>query len=405
VLTLGSPENTGFSADRLQRISTLMNRYVSEHKIAGILATVARRGQTVYLEKFGLADVETARPMQLDTILRIMSMSKPITSVATMMLYEEGWFDLNTPISEFIPAFKETKVYAGQEGDALKLEPLQQPITFRHLFTHTAGLTYHKPDGDIIDRLYFEAAGKLFRSSTPVTSDIVVSALARLPLAFQPGASYRYSFAIDVLGRLVEVISGKPLDVFLRERIFEPLGMPDTAFFCPPEKADRLASIYGTGPEGALAKQNLPPELQPPSFSSGGGGLYSTLSDYARFAQMLVNGGELDGARLLSPSTVALFERDQAPHGALDKNFCVPGSRHAGYGYSLGTRVLVDVAASGRYGSPGEFGWDGAYATYFWVDRTEQLYGLLMLQHERWPFPIHQQFKALTYQAIVDSRF
>lgn len=401
MLTLTPPNAVGFAPDRLQRISALLNRYVAQGKTAGMLATIARRGQTIYLEKLGLADIESGKPLEYDAIFRIMSMSKPVTSVAIMMLYEEGWFDLNTPISEFIPAFGNVQVLVTQTDTGVETAPLESPITFRHLFTHTAGLAYPKPDGDIVERMYWAAMGKLMQTGRPVTSEVLISELTRLPLLFQPGTRYRYGFNIDVLGRLVEIISGKPLDVYMRERIFEPLGMVDTAFYCPPEKENRLATIYKLGENDSLVKVDLPPESQPPSFPSGGGGLFSTLSDYASFAQMLTNGGELNGVRLLSPRTVTLYEIDQAPPGALDKDFCIPGSRHAGYGYSLGTRVLVDVAASGRYGTAGEFGWDGAYHTYMWIDRKEQLYGVLMMQRDQaWSYALHQQFKQLTYQAI-----
>jgi len=396
----------GMSAERLARISRMLQRYVAQQTVAGIVATVARRGQTVYLEKFGYADLEAAAPMEFDTIFRIASMTKPITAVAAMMLYEEGWFDLNTFVHEFIPAFKDLKVFVRQTKAGPELEPLARPITFRHLFTHTAGLSYGFDPQDPVDRLYHEAGATLLHFYAPgarFTNKDVVDALTRLPLAFQPGAHWRYSLSIDVLGYLVELISGKPLDVFLRERIFEPLGMADTDFYVPPAKLSRLAKIYCTDPSGTgLARVDLPVPTEPPAFLSGGGGLFSTIGDYSRFAQMLVNGGELNGVRLLSPRTVALMEMNQAPAEALPYEQSAGSLKNAGYGYGLGMRVLTDVAASGRAGSVGEFGWDGAFATYFWVDRKEALYGLLMTQHQAWSFPLHQQFKILTYQALTD---
>ncbi|MCX7670145.1 MAG: beta-lactamase family protein [Anaerolineae bacterium] len=398
-------EQVGMSAERLARISVLLRRYVEQQTVAGIVATVARRGQTVYLEKFGYADLEAGEPMACDTIFRIASMTKPITAVAAMMLYEEGWFDLNTFVHEFIPAFKDLKVFVRQTKTGPELAPLAQPITFRHLFTHTAGLSYGFDPQDPIDRLYNEAGATLLNFYAPdgrYTNKDVVDALVKLPLAFQPGTRWRYSLSIDVLGYLVELISGKPLDVFFKERIFEPLGMADTDFYVPADKLPRVAKIYCTDPSGAgLARVNLPVPTAPPAFLSGGGGLFSTIGDYGRFAQMLVNGGELDGVRLLSPHTVRLMEMNQAPAQALPYEQSVGSLKNAGYGYGLGMRVLTDVAASGRAGSVGEFGWDGAFATYFWVDRTEALYGLLMTQHQAWSFPLHQQFKILTYQALT----
>ncbi|MEJ5198364.1 MAG: serine hydrolase domain-containing protein [Anaerolineae bacterium] len=398
-------EQVGVSAERLARISALLQRYVEKQTVAGIVATVARRGQTVYLEKFGYADREAGVPMGYDTIFRIASMTKPITAVATMMLYEEGWFDLNTFVHEFIPAFKDLKVFVRQTKAGPELEPLAQPITFRHLFTHTAGLSYGFDPQDPIDRLYNEAGATLLKFYAPgarLTSKDLIDVLVKLPLAFQPGTRWRYSLSIDVLGYLVELISGKPLDVFFKERIFEPLGMTDTDFYVPAAKLPRVAKIYCTDPTGSgLALVNLPVPTEPPSFLSGGGGLFSTIGDYGRFAQMLVNGGELNGVRLLSPHTVRLMEMNQAPAQALPYEQSPGSLKNAGYGYGLGMRVLTDVAASGRAGSVGEFGWDGAFATYFWVDRTEALYGLLMTQHQAWSFPLHQQFKTLTYQALV----
>jgi CubicO group peptidase (beta-lactamase class C family) len=401
-----SPEQVGFSTERLARIGTVMQRYVNEQKIAGIIASVARRGQMVYREKFGYADVEAGSPMQFDAIFRIMSMTKPVTSIAAMMLYEEGWFDLNTLVYEFIPAFKDLRVYAGAENAGYNTAPLEQHVTFRHLFTHTAGLSYGFHAFDPVDALYQRAGVDLahfYGPGSKLGNKDLVEALVKLPLAFQPGTQWRYSLSIDVLGYLVELISGKSLDAFFRERIFEPLGMTDTDFYVPEAKVARLAKIYATPPAGAgLAPVPFPVHTSPPSWLMGGGGLYSTASDYGRFAQMLVNGGELDGARLLSPRTVALMEMNQAPAVGVPYDPRAGVLKNAGYGYSLGMRVLVDVAAAGRAGSVGEFGWDGAFATHFWIDRKEALYGLLLMQHQAWTFPIHQQFRTLTYQALVD---
>jgi CubicO group peptidase (beta-lactamase class C family) len=400
-----SPESVGFSAARLQRISNLLQGYVDRSDLAGMIATVARQGKTVYYEKFGWADKETSTPMQDDTIFMIASMTKPITAVAIMMLYEEGHFNLNTPVWKFIPAFKDTKVCAGvNEDGSLILADLEREITFRHLFTHTSGLSYGWNPNDPVDREYQKAQKTLEEARQSMTLAALVEGLAQMPLAFQPGSHWRYSMSIDVLGRLVEIISGMPFDQFLAERVFKPLGMTDTAFNVPAEKMGRVATVYGhPEPEKGLQPiQRIRPASEPPTFIMPGGGLVSTISDYARFCQMLVNGGELDGKRLLSPKTVALFSINHTPEAALPYGFAENDLYHAGYGYSLGTRVLMDVSKMGAYGSVGEFGWDGAFATYFWVDPVEKLYGLIMLQHSpNAYFPIHPQFKQLTYQAMV----
>ena len=400
-------ENAGFSPARLTRIDSLMQRYMDDGKIAGVIATVARRGQTAYLEKFGMMDIEAHKPMQFDAIFRIASMTKPVTSVAVMTLYEEGHFHLNTPISEFIPGFKDTKVFVRETDDGIELADLKRPITFRHLFTHTAGLSYGWNENDPVDRQYQKAQQEAGGDPREMTVKDLVQALTTLPLAFQPGTKWRYSYAIDVLGHIIEIISGKPLDVFLKERLFEPLGMIDTDFYLPEAKADRLCALYGH-PDNAptLQRIDMPAHgrrYERPAFLSGGGGLLSTVHDYARFAQMLVNGGELDGARILSPTTVALYSINHMPEAALPYGFAEGEDLyHWGYGYSLGTRVLMDVSKTGLPGSVGEFGWDGAFSTYVWIDPKEALYGLLMVQHQpNAYYPIAPQFKQLTYQALV----
>ncbi len=398
-----NPENIGFSASRLPRITKMLQGCVDRGEIPGFIATVARRGETVYYEKSGWMDIEADKPMQDDAIFMIASMTKPITALAAMMLYEEGHFHLNTPISKFIPGFAETPVYAGTGSQGgIYLDDRAGEITFRHLFTHTAGLSYGWDPDDPVDSLYQEAGVTAINQR--LTNLSLAEALAQLPLAYQPGSQWRYSLSIDVLGALVEIISGISLEKFLQERIFDPLGMVDTGFFVPASKRDRLAAIYGcSGPDLELQplKEFLPPR-QMPRRTSGGGGLWSTPRDYARFAQMLVNKGELDGQRLLSPSTVELFSLNQCPVEALPYGFEENDIYHAGYGYSLGTRVLMDIAQSGMAGSVGEFGWDGKFHTYFWIDPIKELYGLLMSQLDmEGRHPAHQQFKQLAYQALI----
>ena len=398
------PDAAGFSRARLDRLDTLLQGYVDRGDLAGISAVVGRRGHTGYHARFGWADREAARPVRDDTLFTIASLTKPVTSVAIMTLYEEGHFHLNTPIAQFIPAFKDSRVCIGATEGGLILEPLERDITFRHLFTHTAGLSYGRNADDPVDRAYQAGQRRAEAEGQVTTNASLAQALAGLPLAFQPGTKWRYSLSIDVLGALVEVISGQPLDVFMQERLFEPLGMRDTAFFVPPQKRERLAVVYGhPEPGGELRRlDDIRPPAERPSWISGGGGLTSTLGDYARVAAMLANGGELDGVRILGPKTVALYSLNHTPAAALPYGFRDNDLYHAGYGYSLGTRVLMDVSQSGLYGSVGEFGWDGAFSTYCWVDPVESLYGVLMTQHSpNAYYPIHQQFKQLTYQALL----
>jgi CubicO group peptidase (beta-lactamase class C family) len=400
-----TPAQVGCSAERLTRVSALIQRYIDEGKLPGVIATISRRGQTVYQEKFGWMDIEARKPMQFDAIFRIASMTKPITSVAAIMLYEEGHFNLNTPVYEFIPAFKDAKVFVRETENGPELADLERPITMRHLFTHTSGLSYGFNPADPVDKLYLQARQQREREETPETLQNAIEALARLPLAFQPGTHWRYSMSIDVLGYVIQVIAGMPYEQFLQERLLEPLGMVDTAFYVPPAKLDRLCGLYGHTPDQPGLHQVTwrPVYNEPPSHPNPGGGLFSTAHDYGRFAQMLVNGGELDGVRLLSPKTVALMEMNQAPAEALPYGFGKHDTYHTGYGYGLGMRVLMDVAANGLAGSVGEFGWDGAFNTYFWIDRKEALYGLLMMQHgPNGYYPIARQFKTVTYQALVN---
>jgi len=397
------PERFGFSSERLTRIDRVMQGYVDGGRLAGLITTVACRGETVHLSKYGMMDIEAGKPMTFDALFRIMSLTKPVTSVAMMMLYEEGHFHLNTPIYEFISEFKDTKVLLGVTPDGLQVQDLQTPITFRHLFTHTSGLSYGWDPDDPVDQIYRQARQEYREQEIDPTLKDIVLDLASAPLAFQPGTEWRYSLSVDVLGYVVEVISGMSLDAYFQSRIFDPLGMVDTGFWVPRAKVDRLTVLYGhldgaeelSRPESAKQFERF----EKPAFLSGGGGLMSTVPDYTRFSQMMVNGGELDGARLLSPTTVALYSMNHAPSQVLPYG---SAEYDNGYGYSLGTRVLMDVARTGVAGSVGEFGWGGAFSTYFWIDPAEELYGLLMTQHT--PnnyYPIATQFKQLTYQAMI----
>ena len=400
-----SPENVGFSASRLKRLAHSMQAYVDDGRLAGMITTIARQGKTVHWAMTGMRDREAGLAMEEDTIFRIASMTKLVTAAAIMTLYEEGHFNLNTPVYEFIPEFEDLQVCVGESASGLDTRPLERPVTFRHLFTHTAGFSYGWDAQDPVDRAYIDLG--LDIRDEPLKEKMAI--LVQAPLAFQPGTHWRYSLAIDVLGYLIEIISGVPLDRFFRERLFNPLGMADTDFFVPRKKVQRLAALYGhTETSSELQRIDPPPRFtydQRPAFLSGGGGLVATATDYARFLEMLVNGGELDGERILSPTTVDLFTINHAPSAALPYGFAPKEDRyHMGYGFSLGTRVLMDISASGQAGSVGEFGWDGAFNTYCWVDRVQSLYGLLMVQHmPNNHYPLADIFKQLTYQALIDG--
>jgi len=400
-----NPQEAGFSAQRLQNLSRLLQGYIDRSELAGLIALVGRRHQTAYLDTFGMQDMEAGKTMRLDTIFRIASMTKPITAVGAMQLFEQGHFNLNTPVKKFIPGFGDVPVFAGygDNGEPV-FAPLERDLTFRHLFTHTSGLSYGWNADDPVDRLYQEAQQHMEQEQVPPSMENIVNSLATLPLGFQPGSHWRYGYNIDVLGRLVEIISGEPLDTYFQKHIFDPLGMVDTGFFVPPEKEARLSALYGHEsdlPQQLKRLEDHTPRQRPVTLW-GGGGLVSTIADYARFAAMLANGGEINGVRLLAPKTVELFSLNHAPAEALPYGFVEHDLYHAGYGYSLGTRVLMDVSQTGLPGTEGEFGWDGAFSTYFWVDPWEELYGVLMLQHQpNAYYPIAQQFKQLTYQALM----
>lgn len=395
-----APEEVGLSPERLGRIRPWMKSYVDQQKLAGLITVVARRGKVVHMERVGMRDKEAAKPMEFDTIFRIYSMSKPITSVAVMMLYEEGRFQLDDPVSKFIPDFKDLKVYTYSSRSTLQVTDASREITIRDLLIHTSGLTYgfsHDP----VDVMYREAR-VLSRNGT--LKDMIRK-LAKLPLRHHPGQRWEYSVSIDVLGYLVEVFSGMPFDRFLEEKIFKPLNMKDTGFHVPKEKFERFATNYGPDDDG-LKVIDAPATSRfskPTNFFSGGGGLVSTASDYMRFAQMMLNGGELDGVRLLSPKTLELMTKNHIPEKSLPLR--LGPEEFKGYGFGLGFAVLMDVVKSGVVGSKGEFRWSGAASTHFWIDPEEELIGLLLTQFmPSGRYPIRTEFKVLTYQAIIDQR-
>ena len=398
----------GFDAARLGRIAPHFARYVDDGRLPGWLILVSRAGKIVYLSTYGYRDLESSAPVERDTLFRIYSMTKPITAVAAMMLYEEGAFELKDPVSRFIPAFGDVRVY--RSGSALKpvTEPAAEPMRIWHLLTHTAGLTYGFHHTHPVDALY-RAAG--FEWGPPEGLDLAAccEAWARLPLLFQPGAEWNYSVAFDVLGRVIEVISGQALDQFFAERIFQPLDMRDTRFWVPENAVGRLAAFYAPQPGTLRALRNEAMDRvarQRPLCCLGGDGLLSTAADYHRFTQMLRRGGELDGVRLLSNRTLRYMTRNHLPGGVDLEAFGRPlfaETTFDGVGFGLGFSVVIDPVANKVLSSPGEFAWGGAASTGFWVDPAEDITVLLFTQlFPSSTHPLRPQLRQLVYQALVD---
>jgi CubicO group peptidase (beta-lactamase class C family) len=403
-MEMTSPETVGLSSQRLHRIDALMQKYIDQQKLAGVMTVVARHGQIAHWECFGMMDVEANKPMQPDTILRMYSMTKPVTSVAVLMLYEEGHFLLDDPVCQFIPEFDGMKVCSAATATGLRLVEQERAMTIRDLLRHTSGLPYGSLNGSPVEIMYGQA--EVDRSDRSLHE--MVQALVTLPLICQPGSLWHYGLSTDVLGYLVEVIAGVPFDAFLVQRIFSPLGMKDTGFYVPQEKHARLSAVYEAAEAGGLARIDRPDVnkfSEPCRLLSGGAGLVSTAADYLRFAQMLLNGGELDGARLLSRTTVELMTRNHLPPSLLPFHLGEGQFDHEtqGHGFGLGVRVMMDVAQSGVLGSEGEYGWGGAASTIVWIDPKEKMVCLLLPQFmPTGLYPIGRQFKVLAYQAIVD---
>lgn len=404
-----APETVGLSGSRLTNIRAVMSRHVAEKRIPGASGLIARRGKIAYQETFGMADMEAGKPMQMDTIHRIYSMTKPITSVAVMMLYEEGKFQLNDPVGKYLPEFAKMQVAVEEKDPAtgkpvMKTAPAKRPITVRDLLRHTAGLTYGVFGDTLVDQEYRKV--KILGQANLAE---FVTQLSAIPLQYEPGTRWHYSVSVDVLGRLVEVLSGKSFDQFLQERIFAPLEMNDTGFVVPASKKDRLATLYTLTKEGKLQASPIcatsqeciekfpnavPSVLQSMGMQSGGGGLTSTAYDYLRFCQMMLDQGQYNGKRLLSRKTVQLMSSDNLG--------TIPGMG-PGTGFGLGFAVSKAPGEAGMMGSPGEYNWGGAAGTKFWIDPQEQLIGIFMIQilpHTGLEYG--SEFRVLTYQSIAD---
>ncbi len=397
--------DVGFDPDRLGRIDRHFARYVDDGRLAGYLVAVARHGKLAHLTTYGHRDREAGLPVEVDTLWRLYSMTKPVTSVAALMLCEEGALELKDPIHRFLPAWSEPRVYRDGAGGGIVTRPAIEPIRLWHLLTHTAGLTYGFHHAHPVDALY-RAAG--FEWASPPDLDLagVCDAYAKLPLLFDPGAEWNYSVATDVLGRLVEVVSGQTLDRFFAERIFGPLGMTDAGFFVEEGRTDRLAALYGPGRDGRAKPINGRAVLRPPVYLSGGGGLVGTARDYHRFTEMLRRRGELEGVRLLSPRTVDYMVSNHLPGRGDLATFGRPlyaESAFDGVGFGLGFAVTIDTVKAKVISSPGEYNWGGAASTTFWVDPVEDMTAQFLTQLlPSSTHPIRPQLKTLVYQALVD---
>jgi CubicO group peptidase (beta-lactamase class C family) len=404
------PAEVGLDGDRLARLDALFARYVDERRLTGWLVTVSRRGKVAYVSRHGLRDAEAGLPVESDTLWRLYSMSKPVTSVAAMMLYEDGAFQLTDPVASFIPSFAGVRVWSG--GSDLKpvTVPAAEPVRIWHLLTHTSGLTYGFHRNHPVDAMY-RAAGFDFGDRPAGDLAQACDIWAGLPLLFQPGTEWTYSVATDVLGRVVEVASGQRLDEFFAERVFRPLGMTDTGFYATPEQLPRLSALYAQGPAGTHVRADmLDRAREAPLRLSGGGGLVGTAADYHRFTQMLLQrpespAGELGGVRLLSPRTVAYMGTNHLPGGADLEEFGRPLFAETplrGVGFGLGFAVVIDPVPGKVVCSPGEMAWGGAASTAFFIDPAEELTASLFTQLiPSSAYPLRSQLRQLTYQALL----
>ena len=378
------PEDVGVSAERLEEIAPALQGYVDKGQLPGFLTVIARKGKIAHFETIGMQDVENKKPVELDTIFRIYSMSKPITSVAVMILYDEGRLQLDDPVEMYIPAFQGMKVFNKEQTET---HAAKNKMTVKHLLTHTSGLTYGWGDKPV-DKLYGEL--KIFKRGSGLAE--MAEKLGDIPLVFEPGERWNYGVSTDVLGCLVEVVSEMPFEEFLQTKIFKPLGMVDTAFSVPQAKVERFAALYRPTEEGGLKlARNTPLANDDVTFfPSGGGGLVSTAADYLRFCQMLLNGGELDGVRILKSETVELM---RYPHHQYRKDGA----------FGLGFHVVTRKDGDKEKRSTGAYSWGGAAATTFWIDPEKELIGILMTQLMNNRYPFQGEFRKFTYQALIDT--
>ncbi len=385
------PEGVGMSTQRLGLLKSEMQALVDRNQLAGVVTMVAKDGKVVQFEAAGKRDLESGAPIQKDSIFRIYSMTKPITGVAMMILLEEGKWQLNDPVSKHIPEFANLKVAKvnPQSGAVTQVAP-DHAMTMRELMSHSGGLTYGLFGGTAVDKMYVEV--NALNRDEPMQA--MIDKLAKIPLLHQPGERWHYSVSVDVQGYLVEKLSGQSFPEFLKQRVFDPLGMKDTAFYVPADKLNRFVSFYTYDQDRKLVPHASPDYSKNPALPSGGGGLVSTAADYMRFCQMLLNGGELDGKRLLSPLTVQLMRSNVLPASARTLS---PGT-----GFGLDFAVVEDPIAAGGYGGEGTYYWGGYAGTWFWIDPVYSLIVVGMIQHRGDGMPdVRALSRSLTYQAIV----
>ena len=390
-LSLAAPEEVGLSRARLTRLTDTLRAEIERGRVPGAVALVARRGRIAYFESLGVRDPASGAPMHKDTIFRIYSMTKPLVSVAAMMLWEEGRFLLNDALAKYLPDFGRMKVAVPRDGN-IELVPAQRDITIQDLLRHTSGLTYEFRGNAPVQKMYMEA--KVYRRNQ--TNADQAATLAQLPLMHQPGTRWEYSRSTDVLGRLVEVLSGMSLGEFLEERILKRLGMTDTAFFVPAQHHERLAEAFPRDPETDTPVQ-LVEVKEKPRFESGGGGMVSTALDYARFLQMLLNGGRLDGARLLSRKTLEYMTADHLGPVTGAPDLLIPG-----YGFGLGFAVRLQAGIAQVPGSIGQYFWGGLAGTTFWVDPKEDFFALMLIQAPGQREYYRVLFRDMVYAAFDD---
>ena len=407
--TPASPESAGMSKAGFDRVEAhLKRRYIDAGRFPGAQMLVYRRGKVVHSAVQGFADVERKSPMKDDTIFRIYSMTKPITCVAFMMLFEEGRVALDEPVQKYIPEWNNLGVFQAGTLPAFLTKPPSRPMLIVDLLRHTSGLTYGFQQRSNVDAAYRER--RIEEIERPRTLQLMIDDLSRLPLEFSPGEAWNYSVSTDVIGYLIGKISGMPFDQFLRERIFNPLGMNDTDFFVPPDKAHRLAACYSSDGKGGMKLQDDPTTssfLSPPSFISGGGGLCSTAADYLTFCRALLGGGELDGVRLIGPKTLALMTSNHLPGGSdlyTMSRSLFSEAAYNGVGFGLGLAVTMNPAQTLLPGSAGEYFWGGLASTAFWIDPAEELITVFMTQlMPSSTYPIRRELRTMVYAAITDS--
>jgi len=393
-LAPATAESVGMSTERLNRLNSAMKQLVDDKKVAGLVTLVERHGKVVHFSAAGQLDVRKTDAMRNDSIFRIYSMSKPVTGVAMMMLYEEGKWQLNDPVSRYIPEFARLKVYTGKNDDGSpKLEDAKRSMTMRELMTHTAGLGYVLSPINPVDKMIID--GNVLNAAAPLQS--MIDGLAKIPLLAQPGTRWSYSIAVDVQGYLIEKFSGQPFGEFARKRIFEPLGMKDTAFYIPKEKMPRFAQVHLGAGASLAVDTNRPDPTVIPLGPSGGGGLFSTAMDYARFCEMLLQGGQFNGARLLAPRTVEMMRTNYVNPEPLK-------TMPPGTGWGMDFQIVTDAAAAGEAVPNGTYSWFGIAGTWFWIDPVSDLAFVGMVQHQSLGTTraIHALSRSLVYQAIME---